>query len=219
MKGWYVGLFIGFKVLWNVHASGMQPKPLSMYRFMGLANKIGLKPPMLKSGEFEVRIWNQKSFQYGEAQILYVLTSHRDRFGLVKYVFKSGKKRLKSSKKLKPDKPVTDSLWYQLAQQDILALPDESAIESQLRPYHDTSTWVTVEKDSSISIRGHKREKSVWILDGESYYFEVFGQDSYRTYTYSNPKSYLHAKPQITQLQKVVCILNSIESRFLPSSK
>ncbi|MVM32511.1 hypothetical protein GO755_20895 [Spirosoma sp. HMF4905] len=220
MKSWFTISLCSFCLLIPFIAI-CQNKLSGQQRFEKLAREIGLKTPQLTEGEYEIRIWNNQSFHYGDAQILYVLTNRNYQVGLSKYILKSSKTRFKSAKKINANKSVTDSLWLQLVQQDILNLPSEGVINNQLHPApksHSEHVNGSIEKDGSFTIYGYKTERSVWITDGESYYFEVFGTSSYQIHQYDNPEAYLHAMPNVIGLQKVVSILNEIVS-FFPAPK
>ncbi|GAB3987002.1 hypothetical protein GCM10028807_05620 [Spirosoma daeguense] len=184
--------------------------------FSELAEKMRLKTPSLEAGEYEVRIWQKCQLCFGEAHELYRIEKQTDKFSVTKYSIHSNKTGFRNFTRIKPSKLVTDSLWTELVQLDILVLPDEAAIESRLRPRHKDSTYTSVEPDGSVSIHAKKQESSVWISDGESYHIDVFSQNSHRRYEYGNPRGYLRAKPKIQELQKIVAILDKLVAHFKP---
>lgn len=186
--------------------------------FEKLANKMRLGTPRRQDLAYEVRIWHGQSFQYGDAQQLYRLIKTKDIFSLTKYVIKSGKNGFKSAKKIESTVPITDSLWKQVVQLGVLNMPDEKAIESKLRPIQQNNPGWRFGPDGTVTIYNSKIERSVYILDGEGYHFEIFNADNYRNYTYNNPYGYNRAKPGIAELQNVVGILELIKNYF-PNDK
>lgn len=204
-----------FSFIFQIQASTLRDS-METQRFKKLATQMRLKSPELKEGEYEVRIWNNWALHYGEAHMLYVLNKFPKTLVVSKYVIESNKKGFRYAIQLKPTVPVTMDLWEKLLQQDLLTLPDQVAIEHQLHPPQSKdSTWTAVESDGSISVHAKKPgEGSVWISDGEGYYFELFTLDGYRCYSYGNPRSYLVSKPKISELQKVVAILDNLTVLF-----
>lgn len=186
--------------------------------FEKLANKMRLGTPKRQDLAYEVRIWHDQSFQYGDAQQLYRLIKTKYVFSLTKYIIKSGRNGFKSAKKIEPTVPITDSLWKQVVQLGILNMPDEKIIESKLRPIQQNNPGWRFDPDSTVTIYNSKIERSVYILDGEGYHFEIFNADNYRNYTYNNPYGYNRAKPEIPELQNVVGILELIKNCF-PNDK
>lgn len=215
MRYWLVLLLVSIHLPIRVIGSTTPIKE----RFQKLAEKIRLQTPALKEGDYEVRIWNSQSFQYGDAQTLYVLTRLDNHFDLVKYSLKSGKKRFKSARKIAPYKPLADGIWLQLTQKGILSLPNESDIDRQLHPALGPAIEQNgkMEPDGSFTVYGYSTKRSVWILDGESYFFEVFYFDGYQMHQYDNPQSYLRAMPEVVELKKVVGIIDLVASYFPPS--
>lgn len=182
-------------------------------RFQELADKLRLKRP--KEDEYEIRIWNKQGLIFGTAQMLYVLNKRAKSLTATKYIINSDKIGFRSSIELKPQTPATLDLWERLVQHSILALPSEDAIYNKLHPPpQKDSTWTVVETDGSVSVKAKKIESSVWILDGESYYFEIFSSTGYQGYWYSNPREYIRYKPNIAELQNVVSILNEVVMLF-----
>ncbi|MBN8825074.1 MULTISPECIES: hypothetical protein [unclassified Spirosoma] len=218
MRPWLILLLVSI-YLSNQVEGGSTPIPILKQRFQKLAEKIRLQPPAPKEGDYEVRIWNNQSFQYGDAQTLYVLIKQGNHCDLVKYSLKSGKKRFKSARKIVPHKPLADSLWLQLTQKGILSLPNESDIDRQLHPAQGPAIERSgkMEPDGSFTVYGYSTKRSVWILDGEDYFFEVFYFNGYQIHEYDNPQSYLRAMPEVVELRKVVGILDFVASFFPPS--
>ncbi len=174
-----------------------------------------LRTPELSESEYEVRIWNKQGLMYGDAQMLYILSKTKQEFEASKYIIYWDGPVLSRITKHKPVVPTTDSLWNQLLKENILTLPNEVAIYNQLRPPQPkNSSWITTEKDGSVNVHAKKRENGVYITDGEDYYVEVFGHNSYRQYAYSNPKGYIRYKPKILELRQFVTILEKIDAIF-----
>ncbi len=192
----------------------LEPTPKEV--FGELAGKLRLKTPKLKEGEYEIRIWNQQGLMFGTAQMLYVLSKKQDSMTVFKYLIRWNRNRFKYATKLQPNGSVSsEELWIQLTKNDLLTLPDEAAIYAQLHPRQPKdSSWTSVETDGSISVHAKKFENSVWILDGEGYYVEIFGPEGYRGYSYSNPRGYIRHKPDIVELQKMVAILDEMAALF-----
>lgn len=218
MTRWGVVLLLSFYLVIPFVAAS-QDKLTNQQRFEKLARKLHLKTPKLSEDEYEIRIWNRQGLTFGDAQMLYVLTKKKKALSVAKYVINFDKDGFISAIDLKPPNPVTIDLWELLVNHHILELPDQKAIHDELHPQHKDSTWTGVEADGSVSIHAKKLESSVWITDGESYYFEVFSEKDYRSYGYSNPREYIRYKPNIAELQNVVAILNSMATLFRPSSK
>lgn len=185
-------------------------------RRQALAGKMRIREPILREGEYEVRIWNRCELCYGEAHVLYRLIKRKETFTVSKYTIRWNKYEFEQAKKFKPPRPATIALWNKLTEQNILILPDEFVIHDQLfpKPGKD-STWNVIEADGTVSVKAKIRRES-WMLigDGESYYFQVFSKDNYHDYGYSNPLGYMKGKPEIAELKNVVSILNELSDVF-----
>lgn len=214
-------LLISFCMLIHVLA-GVLIDSTTKQQFQNLADKMGLKTPNLKDGEYEVRIWNEQALRYGDAQMLYVLTKTKRKFIISKYLIDSDRRGFRHAIRLNPNPkiPIGDTLWTQFVQQGIIDLPDMSLLHDKLYPKPPKdSTWTAVEADGSVSIKA-KRRNTNWVItgDGEGYYFEVCSAGTYRSYSYRNPRSYLKSKPNISELQKVVAILDNLAVLFHSSN-
>lgn len=184
--------------------------------FRVIAGKLKLTPPQLKKGEYEIRVWQHQGLRYGAAQLMYRVRKTDSKVKLVKYLIEFNKHQFRTFTVIKPVAPMDSMLWNRLIRHDMLTLPSESAIYSQLHPVHKDSAWTVIEPDGTINVKAKKMEPSMWVSDGEAYYFEVYGANSYHTYKYSNPHPYAAFKPKITELQKVVAILNELYNAFSP---
>ena len=208
-----------FNLSINIFARGLSDSTMKV-RLKNLAEKMQLKAPDLARDEYEVRIWKKVQLLYGDAHEVYILSKREKILTINKYIINSDKAGFKHAVELNSTTPTSLDLWKQLMEQDILVLPNELAIVNQLHPQQKKdSTYITTEQDGSVSVHAKKIERSVWVLDGESYYFEVFGMGSYRSYGYSNPREYLKYKPEISELQKVVAILDKLALAFRSSKK
>ncbi|MCK8495634.1 hypothetical protein M0L20_27460 [Spirosoma sp. RP8] len=185
-------------------------------RFQKLADEMRLKKPKLKEGDYEVRIWNRQSLQYGDAQMLYRLIKRKETFTVTKSIILWNKHEFKHATEFNSNRPVTVELWQKLLQHNILTLPDMTALRDQLFPKPEKdSTWNVIEPDGTVSVKA-KRKRNKWIIigDGEGYYFQVFGKDSYHDYEYSNPLGYVKEKTEIIELCNVVAILHDLAPAF-----
>ncbi|GAB3757724.1 hypothetical protein GCM10028817_29970 [Spirosoma pomorum] len=96
---------------------------------------------------------------------------------------------------------------------NILTLPDERVVFDRLYPpYKPQPITDTVEAgmqaDGSFTLKGYRiAEKRNIIADGEYYLFEVFGANSYRVYSSSNPSQYSERELRAEELQNMVGIL------------
>jgi hypothetical protein len=148
--------------------------------------------------------------------MLYRLIKKQKSLTVSKYIILSDQRGFRHATSFKSTVPVTDYLWNRLVEQGILTLPDQAAIHDQLfpKPQKD-STWNVIEPDGSVSVKAKiRRNRSVLIGDGESYYFYVFSATGYHKYGYSNPRGYLKSMPAIAELQKVVGILDELAPVF-----
>ncbi|MBD2702734.1 hypothetical protein IC229_18955 [Spirosoma sp. BT702] len=187
--------------------------------FPRLAEKMRLKTPELGVGEYEVRIWKKCQLCFGEAHELYLLEKHTNKFTVTKFNIRSNKRGFRSFTQIKPLKPIPDSLWTELIQQDMLTPPDHATIDRQLHPLSPKdSTYTSIEPDGSVSIHAKRQEVSVWISDGESYHVDVFEQGTYKRCEYHNPADYLRVKPKVRELQKFVAILDKLNDLFQPAN-
>src|SRR5919202_1683245 len=180
-------------------------------RLQKLSDEMRLKKPKLKEDEYEVRIWNRQSLAYGDAQTLYRLIKRRKTFTVSKYIILWNTYEFKHATEFKSTRPVPSELWQKLVELNMLTLPDMSALHDQLfpKPQND-STWNVIEADGTVSVKAKIQKSRVIIADGEGYYLQVFGKDSYPDYAYSNPFSYIKHRPDIVELGKVVAILNEV---------
>lgn len=186
--------------------------------FPKLTEQIGLNDPNLKTGEYEIRIWNRQALRYGDAQMAYVLRKTRKRFTIIQYSIKSNRQGFQFATKLKPTVTIRPTLWERLLKRNILSLPNESVVFERLypkpEPRRDT-TRTRIEADGSFTIIGYKKPKrQPMIGDGEGYSFELFSADGHRVYHYGNPRSYLMDEPQNEELQNVVGILDGLSLMF-----
>ncbi len=206
-------LFISLLAIstWSIGST----KPDPRVYFPSLTDKMGLKIPKLKEGEYEIRIWQKCQLCFGEAHMLYRLIKKKEKVRLSRYNIYFNKNEFIRAKRTNPTTRSLSEFWNHLIQNDILTLPDQLAIDEELHPKpQKDSTWNVIEADGSISVHAKKRKPSFWIGDGESYHFEVFSTDNYRMCEYHNPKEYLRYRPDIVELQKVISILNELSSAF-----
>jgi|GEM_PF-2722593 len=186
-------------------------------RFQKLAMQMGLKEPDLKSEEYEVRIWYNMSFQYGEAQMAYVLRKTQQEFTVAKYLINSNKRGFRRAILLQPTLPVSLDLWSRLLDKNILTLPDQSVVFERLRrqpaPISDTDR-IQLETDGSFTIRENKTKNQRYILDGETFYFEVFSTNNYHSFIYDNPRGYSRFYSDSEELRNVVGILDKLAPLF-----
>jgi hypothetical protein len=186
-------------------------------RFQKLAMQMGLKEPDLKSEEYEVRIWYNMSFKYGEAQMAYLLRKTQHDFTVAKCLINSNKRGFRKATLLKPTLPVSDDLWSRLLDKNILTLPDRSVVFERLHRQPDAineTNRIQLETDGSFTIRENRTKNQIAILDGEIFYFEVFCRTNYHTFTYDNPRGYSRFYSESKELQNVVGILNELASLF-----
>ncbi|GAB3757721.1 hypothetical protein GCM10028817_29960 [Spirosoma pomorum] len=180
---------------------------------------MGLKEPKLKSEEYEIRIWYNMSFQYGEAQMAYLLRKTQQEFTVAKYLIKSNKRGFQKATLLQPTLPVSPDSWSRLLAKNILVLPDRSVVFERLyrrpAPISDTDR-VRQETDGSFTIRGQKNKNQIAILDGEAFYFEVFSVNNYHAFVYDNPRRYSSFYSECEELRNVVDILDELTSLFEP---
>lgn len=197
-------------------ASASVPGDSAVHRyFSAIAGKLKLGEPRLKKEEYEIRIWQKQGLVYGEAQMVYVVKKTPRKLQVVKFLINSDRRGFQYATTLNSTLPLDPKLWDRLVEQEILVLPSESAIASQLHPKNQKdSTWYIIESDGSVTIKARKTKRSVWFTDGESYHFEVFSANKYLSYSYANPHSYLRAMPEITELRKVVTILDELAVAF-----
>ncbi len=179
-----------------------------------LTDKLHLKEPKLRKDEYEVRIWQREQLVFGPAQVVYILKKTAKNVRLTKYQIHFDKPNFQRFTHIKPVRRIDSTFWNRLVKQDILTMPDDSAIENRLRPKpKKDSTRVTIESDGSIAVKANKKAPRFMISDGQTYYFEVFSADSHREYSYHNPVAYLSAI-QLPELQKVVAILDELSTSF-----
>jgi len=211
-------LLVGFFLSSHVSA-GIAIDSTIKVRLQNLAKKMHLKTPKLAEGDYEVRIWNECGLCFGDAHELYRLIKNRKTIRLSKYNLRFNKNEFIQAKRTNPAVLSLQELWNRLMQQSILTLPDQSAIYDELHPKpQKDSTWNIIETDGSISVKAKRKAGgNVIISDGESYYFEVFGTDTYRIYEYGNPREYVKYKPNIVELRHVNTILDEIASVFYSS--
>jgi len=186
--------------------------------YVTLADKMRLRPPKLKEGDYEVRIWNRQSLVYGTAQTLYVLKKKEKAITASMYIIRSDESGFKYTVRLRPTLILTPELWSRLLQYDMLTLPDQAAIQTQLHPPYrprKDSSWISVETDGSVSVHAKRITDNLLVVsDGEGYHVEVFEANEYRGYGYSNPRIYSKHRPDIVELKKMVAILDEIAALF-----
>ncbi|WP_420148497.1 hypothetical protein [Spirosoma sp.] len=184
--------------------------------FPALSEKMGLKMPRLKDGDYEIRVWKKCQLCFGEAHELFRLIKTERKLSLSKYNLRFRRDKFIRAEEIESKKIVPDDLWRRLEQQNVLTLPDQAAIADELhpRPQRD-STWYTISSDGTINVHAKKKKNSfIWITDGESYHFEIFSANGSRTYAYINPHGDFRHKPEIIELKKVVSILDELGAAF-----
>ncbi len=187
-------------------------------RFQKLTEQIGLKRPILKADEYEIRIWHSQALRYGDAEMAYVLRKTVKRFTIVKYIINSNQQGFQFATRLKPTVAITPALWKRLLKRNILTLPDQSVVFEQLYPKLKSpkgTTWTKIEADGSFTITTYRTPKrQTIVLDGEGYSFELFSADGYRVYGYDNLDVYLRDEPQSEELRNVAGILYDLSLLF-----
>jgi hypothetical protein len=197
--------------------AGILTDSLQQRRFQKLATQMGLKEPDLKLDGYEVRIWYNMSFQYGEAQMAYILRKTQQEFTVAKYLIKSNKRGFRSATSLQPTTPVSPDLWSRLLTRNLLTLPDRSVVFERLYRNPDPISEkdrIQLETDGSFTIRENKTKNQIVILDGEGFYFEVFSLNKYRSFIYDNPRRYSSFCSECEELQDVVGILDDLTALF-----
>lgn len=177
---------------------------------------MGLKEPKLKPEEYEVRIWQRVALKYGDAHLAYILRKTKKRFTVVKYLIESNKDGFQYATRVKPTVKITPALWDQLQQYHILTLPNLSTVLEEVHAKQPKdSTWNEINNNGEITVKARRsRNKRMIVSDGEGYSFEVFGNNIYRSYGYSNPFSYIVAHPESEELHQVTGILNDLSIIF-----
>lgn len=179
-----------------------------------------LKRPNLKQDEYEVRIWNRVALMYGNAQVAYILRKTKKRLRARRYVINWKREDFQSAKRQRPTISPTHAFWDRLMRRNILTLPDERIVFDRLYPpYKPQPITDTVkagmQADGSFTIKGYGiTPKRDIIVDGEYYLFEIFGADSYRVYSSSNPSNYSDRDLQAEELQNMVGILDDFRLMF-----
>ncbi|AKD58004.1 hypothetical protein [Spirosoma radiotolerans] len=210
----YYGVFL-FVCLAISNGSIGSTNPDPKVYFPNLTEKMGLKTPRLKEGEYEIRVWEKCQLCYGEAHVLYRLVKKGEKVSLSRYTIHFNKNEFIRAKQTSSTTRSLQELWNHLVEKDILTSSYQSTVEEELHPKpQKDSTWNVIDADGSISVHAKRKKPSFWIGDGESYHFDIFSADSYRMYEYHNPKEYLRQRPDIVGLQKVVSILDELSSAF-----
>ncbi|NBB19675.1 hypothetical protein GVN20_09960 [Runella sp. CRIBMP] len=193
----------------------------SLLYFADLTQKIDIKHPKPRNEEYEIRLWVKTALAYGDAQELYVIHQKKNRLTLKQYFFYSQKTQyLKHIVTFKASIKDT-SLWSSLTAHDVLTLPNGTEIvrdvfkeEGQkMRQFRDT-TRVEIINDSIRVVGRRSRGKQMIVLDGTSYYFEIFCKNTFHKYAYHCPATYSHAYPQKKEFEKANTIIQLIFRAF-----
>jgi hypothetical protein len=195
--------------------AGILTDSIQQRRFKKLATQMGLKEPKLKPEEYEVRIWQTVALKYGDAHLAYILRKTKKRFTVVKYLIESTKDGFQYAIRVKPTVKIVPALWDQLQEHYLLTLPNLSTVLEEVHAKQPKdSTWNEI-NNGEITVKARRsRRKRLLVLDGEGYSFEVFGHNTYRSYGYSNPFSYIEAYPESEVLHNVTGILNDLSIIF-----
>ncbi|WP_461140354.1 hypothetical protein [Spirosoma pomorum] len=204
-----LGFLLVSAEIWAGNSADSTAKSL----FPKLTKQMRLKYPALKEDEYEVRIWNRVALKYGNAQVAYILRKTKKRLRARRYVINWKRENFRSARRQRPTITPTHAFWNRLMRRNILTLPDERVVFDRLYPpYKPQPITDTVEAgmqaDGSFTLKGYRiAEKRNIIADGEYYLFEVFGANSYRVYSSSNPSQYSERELRAEELQNMVGIL------------
>lgn len=187
--------------------------------FPVLTKQMGLKDPILRADEYEIRIWNQQALRYGDAQMAHILHKKRKRFSVVKYLINSNQQGFQFIKRLKPTVAIKPVFWERLLKRNILTLPNQSVVLERLyampEPRRVDTVQAGMQADGSFTVKGYKTQRRRTLVgDGEGYLVELFSTNGYRVYYYGNPDIYLRNYPQSEELQNIVSILNELSLVF-----
>src|SRR5437868_10991491 len=92
-----------------------------------------------------------------------------------------------------------DSLFSQLLSYNILTLPNQSDLTSKMR------------KDVQVTADGDTTERTIHVMDGESYTVEIKIGSKFRVYQFDNPDSYSKFYDNVSELKDYLNIVQSID--------
>ncbi len=186
--------------------------------FSKLATQMHIKAPRLKAGEYQVRLWVKVSIAYGTAQKLFLLDKKQNRFLVSEYLICWNEHAYRKTKQIKNRAERDTALWQKLLADDLLTLPSQATLHDQISPKPRPPvplTAGTVNADGEFVVKARRTEsRGVMISDGTTYRFEVFSQNSRRTYSYHSPGIYARARPKIIELQKATSLLKQVYALF-----
>ncbi len=197
-----------------------QPSNDTLLYFKDLTRQLQLKTPRLSKGEFELRLWVNMALVYGEAQELYIIRQKKDRLTLKRFRIYFDKKNYKSHS-VTFDATTTDtSLWRSLVTHEVLTLPDGYRLIDEIRNKiyeHNRRNRDTLRVEivnDSIRVVGKKVIRQVSMVDGTSYYTEVFGKNFFHKYRYHCPLAYSGVYKESKELRNASTIISLIFRAF-----
>jgi len=203
----------------NLCGIGQNSEKPSLY-FEDLTQKIGIKNPILRKGEYQIRLWVNTSSMSGQAQELCIITAKNNYLCLKKLdIWNHNSNYLKHIVSF--DARIKESAFLEkLLQNNLLTFRDSHFILDSLRQdsrlknqQRDKNTRIEIIGDT-VRVIGQKPSKEVFLVDGRIHYVEVFGKNFFRKYRSHCPKACAQFYKDVEELQKMAHLIQLLLSAF-----